>query len=72
LDGMSKKRYESLSEYISKTRVRQSELADMVGVTPSAISLYLKGKRIPVPEIALRLSKVCNVSLETILTRKAA
>lgn len=70
---MSKKRYRSLSDFLEDhPRLNQSALAELVGVTPSAISLYLKGERIPVPEVALRLSEVCKVPLKTLLTRKAA
>lgn len=69
---MSKKRYASLKAYLKETRTSQTELADLVGVTPSAISLYLKGERIPEPEIALRLEEVCGVPLRTLLTRAAA
>lgn len=68
---MSKKRYRTLSAYLAD-HPNQTRLAEQVGVSPSAISLYIKGERIPVPAVALKLAKLCRVPLETLLTRKAA
>lgn len=64
---MSRKRYATLRAFFLATRVSQAEIANKVGVTPSAMSLYVRGKRIPQPAIALRLAHVCNVSLESLL-----
>ena len=65
---MSKRRYATLKGFFKATRASQSEIAARVGVTPSAMSLYVRGKRIPQPAIALRLSQICNVSLESLLS----
>lgn len=71
-DGMSRRRYATLSAFFEATRARQAEIAEKVGVTPSAMSLYVRGKRIPQPQIALKLAQVCSVSLESLLSGKAA
>lgn len=64
---MSRRRYATLKAYFKATRASQAEIAARVGVTPSAMSLYVRGKRIPQPAIAIRLSQICNVSLESLL-----
>lgn len=66
---MSRKRYATLEAFFKATRASQAEIAERVGVTPSAMSLYVRGKRIPQPAIALKLAQVCNVSLESLLRR---
>lgn len=68
---MSRPRYKSLGAYVAATRISQTELADKLGVSVSAVSLYLRGKRIPQPDIALRIAAL-GVALESVLTRKAA
>lgn len=67
LHNMSRRRYATLKAFFRATRASQAEIAERVGVTPSAMSLYVRGKRIPQPAIALKLSSVCNVSLESLL-----
>jgi len=66
---MSSRRYTTLRAYFKATRARQADVAERVGVTPSAMSLYVRGKRIPQPAIALKLADVCSVSLEGLLRR---
>lgn len=61
------KRHATLKAYLKATRWSQAELAARIGVTRSAMSLYVHGKRIPRPAIALKLSQVCGVSLESLL-----
>lgn len=68
---MSKRRYATLKAYFTATGAKQAEIAERVGVSPAAMSLYVKGKRIPQPAIALRLSQFCNVPLESLLSRVA-
>lgn len=67
-DVMSRRRYATLMAYFRATKASQAEVAARVGVTPSAMSLYVRGKRIPQPAIALRIARVCNVSLESLLS----
>ena len=65
---MSRRRYATLTAYFRATKASQADIAERVGVTPSAMSLYVRGKRIPQPAIALKLARVCNVSLESLLS----
>jgi transcriptional regulator with XRE-family HTH domain len=44
-----------LSKYIKMTGITATELAAMVGITPSAMSNYRQGIRFPRREIALRI-----------------
>ncbi len=67
---MLKRRHATLKAFFVKTRASQTEIAEKVGVTPSAMSLYVRGKRIPQPRIALELARVCSVSLESLLQAK--
>lgn len=69
IDVMSRRRYATLRAFFETTRASQAEIAEKVGVTPSAMSLYVRGKRIPQPAIAIKLSEVCRVSLESLLQR---
>lgn len=64
----SRKRFATLRAYLKATRMGQAELAERVGVTPSAISLYASGKRTPQPAVALELSRICNIPLEQLLS----
>lgn len=71
-DDMSRRLYRSLRAYLEATKQSQSAVAELVGVTPSAMSLYVSGKRIPQPAIALKISRICGIPLEALLTREAA
>ena len=64
---MSSKRYETLSAYLRATRVRQAELAEWIGVSPSAMSLYVSGRRTPRLGLAVKLSKITGVPVERLL-----
>lgn len=44
----------------------QREVADAVGVTAMAISLYESGERIPKDEIKVRLAKYYNTTVDAI------
>lgn len=68
---MSSKRYGTLSDYLRATRVRQAELADLVGVSPSAISCYVAGTRTPRLGVAVKLSRITGVPVERLLAHAA-
>ena len=69
---MKRRRYGSLRQFMAQTRTSQADLAGRLGVTPSAVSYYVAGLRIPKPAVALKLSRITGVPLETLLTRRAA
>jgi transcriptional regulator with XRE-family HTH domain len=62
-------RFKTLRDYVNaQPRTKsQNEIAEDLGISPSALSLYLNGHRIPAREIALRLSRQCGVPLESLL-----
>lgn len=72
LHTVSKPKYASLNAFFEATRLTQAELAAQVGVTHSAISHYVRGRRIPQPAVALKLSAVCRVPLATLLQKATA
>lgn len=49
----------------------QAELAEQLGVRQVAVSNWVRGTRVPRPEIALRLTKLTGVPLEALLRRAA-
>ena len=42
----------------------QAEVAEAIGVTPAAVSLYETGERIPSDEVKLRLAKFYGVTVQ--------
>jgi transcriptional regulator with XRE-family HTH domain len=68
---MSRRRYKTLREFVERTGTKQADLAGLLGVSESSVSNYLNGKRIPQPDIALRIEAL-GVDLRSILTREAA
>ena len=65
---MSRRQYASLREFFeAHPGLSQADVANDVGVTPSAMSRYANGDRIPQPAIALKLSRRTGVSLESLL-----
>lgn len=67
---MLKKRYATLNRFVAGERLTQRALAAKLGVSAQAVSLYLKGQRIPEPAIALKLAKLSGVPLEALLSKK--
>jgi len=62
-------RFKTLRAYVDAQprRVTQNEIADSLGLSPSQLSLYLTGLRIPGRAVALRLSRDHDISLEGLL-----
>jgi len=46
----------TIDQYITKEGMTLSQLADRVGVSRAAMSRYAKGRRIPRPQIMLKIS----------------
>lgn len=66
--------YRTLKEFVN-AQPREREYQDMaaeLGILPSQLSQYLNGARTPSREIALRLSREFNISLEGLLDPEAA
>lgn len=62
----------TLQEYLDLTGVTQTELAAILGVSPSTISNYAAGKRVPRLAMAVRLSRLTGVPVECLLMAAAA
>lgn len=53
---------------IEEKGIGKSELARQIGVSPSRVSDYLAGRSLPTLPIAALISRVLNISPETILS----
>lgn len=58
---------ERISELMSQYGLSQKELATKVGVTESAMSYYVKGKRIPRSDVFTRMAKALNTTTDYLL-----
>lgn len=47
--------------------INQNELADKIGVTPAAISRYLRGARTPRVDVIVKMSRVLNCSTDYLI-----
>lgn len=57
---------EKLKELRIEKNLTQEELAKMIGVGVSAISMYEQGNRVPRDEIKIKLAKFFNKSVQEI------
>ena len=62
-----KRAYISLAAYLEGERLTQVDLAKKVGITQSHLSLIVRGDRTPSLPLALELSRVTNVPVETLV-----
>lgn len=58
---------EKLSYLRKKRNISQKELADLLKVAPSTISMYENGKRTPNEEVLKRIAGIFNVSIDYLL-----
>jgi HTH-type transcriptional regulator/antitoxin HigA len=63
----SRHRAASLAEYIKNTSVTQTELARLLGVSPSTVNCYVSGRRTPSLGVAVKLSRITGVPVERLL-----
>lgn len=56
----------NLKEYRSKLGINQTDLGKMAGVSRQTISLIERGDYSPSVTLALKLAKICQVSVEDI------
>lgn len=47
--------------------INQNELADKIGVTPAAISRYLRGTRTPRVDVIVKMSRVLDCSTDYLI-----
>jgi len=60
--------FNRLKEYRSELGINQTELGKLVGVSRQTISLIERGDYSPSVSLALKLAKVCQVSVEDIFS----
>lgn len=58
----------NLKETMKKKKVKQNQLAKILGVTPQTVSLYCIGKNFPDAKNLVKISEFLNVSLDYLLT----
>ena len=56
-----------IRQIMGQLDVTQQELADLLGVSQPAISIYLKG-RMPPPDVLLQIARLGGTTVEWILT----
>ena len=57
-----------LKEYRAKFHLSQTDLGNLVGVSRQTISLIERGDYSPSVTLALKLAKICQVTVEDIFT----
>ena len=60
--------YNQLKEYRSKLGINQTDLGKMAGVSRQTISLIERGDYSPSVTLALKLARICQVTVEDIFT----
>jgi transcriptional regulator with XRE-family HTH domain len=59
-----------LKELRIKKKLSRFELAKKLGISPSAISMYENGERVPRDENKVKISKFFDVSIESLFFTK--
>ena len=67
-DGLALLNY--LKEYLSRMGINQTELGKLAGVSRQTISLIERGDYSPSVTLALKLAKICQVTVEDIFEYK--
>lgn len=60
--------FNQLKEYRSNIGMNQTDLGKVAGVSRQTISLIERGDYSPSVSLALKLAKICNVTVEDIFT----
>lgn len=59
--------YATLADYIERESVNQSVLAKKLKITQGHLSLIISGQRTPSLPLALKLSRIANVPVESLI-----
>lgn len=59
--------YMTLKDYIDREGINQSEFAKKLKITQGHLSLVISGQRTPSLPLALKLSRIANVPMESLL-----
>jgi transcriptional regulator with XRE-family HTH domain len=71
---MPRRIYPSLDAYLKfeGNRGTATRLAEELEINPSYLSLIRAGLRMPALDLALKISRRCNVPIESLIPRKAS
>jgi transcriptional regulator with XRE-family HTH domain len=58
----------ALAEFVTKSGMRQAELAAQAKCSRSLISMVLRGSRYPSPALAVRISRITGVPLASLVS----
>ncbi len=58
---------ERITELMSRYKMNQKELAVKAGVTESAMSYYVQGKRVPRSDVLTKMAKALNTTTDYLL-----
>lgn len=56
-----------LNRFLTEAGVKKKKLADLIGISPSAVGTYIKEGRIPEAPILLKIAQLLNKSMEELL-----
>ncbi len=64
----------SLAEFLTFTGLSKTDFAELLGISPSAVSRYVSGERTPRLHLAVRISKLTGVPVSHLIpdAKKAA
>lgn len=63
---LAKRFSRNLEDLLDAEGLFESEFADRIGISKTAVSMYLKGRRVPKLVILMRISKEFNVSIDSL------
>lgn len=69
---MKRRTYPNLTSYLDSTGTTQAALADRLGRSQAFISKLVNGITQPSLDEALRISRICRVPVESLVTRESA
>lgn len=64
---MSRTRHKTLRAFLAATRISQTELAALLGVSHSTVSYWAAGKRTPRLSVAVKLSRLTGIPVERLV-----
>lgn len=62
-----RKAYATLQAFLNETQMPQFQLAKRAGIAQSHLSMILSGERTPSLPLALKLSQIANIPVETLV-----
>ena len=66
------RKYRTLADYFEQTGATQESLATKLGVDRSYVSYLVAGKRQPALDLAVRISRLTGVPVESLISQVSA